>query len=216
MSDSAEQDKLVRQWLDVNPGDEDQARFYLEANNWDLSAALSNFYENPPLSEGLAPSLGREDAVLPPDPLLAAAGPGVHAPTTGPVTSGWPAESPAAAAAAPVPRQRHGSGARIATLSSLSGSGENSAGDDGPPEWYTGGERSGMAVQAPDPLGDNDNGRSLVDRIMRRAAEDMASHGRAPRGEDAPQSTFAGRGRTINSSASDQQGELTDDDDSSD
>ncbi|KAJ2659649.1 hypothetical protein IWW48_003375 [Coemansia sp. RSA 1200] len=53
MSDAAEQRGLIQQWLAVNPGTEEQAQFYLEANNWDLNAALSNFNEKPPLSEGL-------------------------------------------------------------------------------------------------------------------------------------------------------------------
>ncbi|KAJ2611602.1 hypothetical protein EV177_003409 [Coemansia sp. RSA 1804] len=53
MSDAAEQRGLIQQWLAVNPGTEEQAQFYLEANNWDLNAALSNFNEEPPHSEDL-------------------------------------------------------------------------------------------------------------------------------------------------------------------
>ncbi|KAJ2164652.1 hypothetical protein GGF45_006107, partial [Coemansia sp. RSA 551] len=69
MSDATAQSDLVQKWLDVNPGTEEQARFYLEANNWDLNAALSNFYEGPPMSEGL-PLPHQADQSLPLDPNL--------------------------------------------------------------------------------------------------------------------------------------------------
>ncbi|KAJ2776187.1 protein phosphatase regulator [Coemansia javaensis] len=191
MSTAAEQDELVRQWLAVNPGDEGQARFYLEANNWDLNAALSNFYENPPLSEGLQPSR-REDAVLPPDPLVAPAA-ALHPPAAA------PADAPASA---PVPRRRQGSGARIATLSSLNDPHADDADDADPgaprpQEWYAGGGRSAMAVQAPGH--GPDDSASLVDRILRRASEAGPAH--ADHHPPATAAAFAGRGRILEGGA---------------
>ncbi|KAJ2766707.1 protein phosphatase regulator [Coemansia nantahalensis] len=214
MGDSARERELIRQWLEVNPGDEEQARFYLTANRWNLNEALSNFYNSPPLSEGLPPSYSG-DAVLPPDPLEAAAAPGLlNPPTAAPAAFGGPVRPSAPmadAAAAPVPRQRHGSGARIATLSSLGGNGSANEAGDAPPEWYTGGERSGMAVQAPDQPGSGgggDEGQSLVDRILRRATEG----GPAPGASDgARQAVFAGRGRTTNSTAANESSDSEDD-----
>ncbi|KAJ2640674.1 protein phosphatase regulator, partial [Coemansia sp. RSA 1694] len=85
MSDPSAQRELIQSWIDVNPGTEEQARFYLEANNWDLNAALSNFYEEPPLSEGL-PTQHQGDLALPLDPnQISSARAGPHQLATAPV-----------------------------------------------------------------------------------------------------------------------------------
>ncbi|RIA96570.1 hypothetical protein C1645_796124 [Glomus cerebriforme] len=44
MADNAD---LIIQFTGIVSCSEQQARFYLEANNWDLNAALSNYYEEP-------------------------------------------------------------------------------------------------------------------------------------------------------------------------
>ncbi|KAJ1735913.1 protein phosphatase regulator [Coemansia biformis] len=215
MSGPVEQEELVQKFLDVNPGDEERARFYLEANGWDLNAALSSSYENPPLS-GATPPQYREDAVLPPDPLLAMPGPGMHPPAAAPVTSAGLGQPPPPVPAASVPRRRQGSGARIATLSSLGGHDDSSSDDkdSAPPEWYAGGERSGMAVQPPD-NNSSDSG-SLVDRILRRAAEGGPALGGAPQDERAPPAAFGGRGRTLHGSGSNRPATPSDADSDSD
>ncbi|KAJ2888018.1 protein phosphatase regulator [Coemansia asiatica] len=213
MSDPAKQEELIQNWLAVNPGTETQARFYLEANNWDLNTALSSFYEQPPMSEGL-PATNHGDAALPLDPnLVASTSPGAHQPSAAPVMSAGPAAEASVMPPAPtapsasVPRRRYGSGARIATLSSL---GSNDDGrDDDSQEWYAGGERSGMAVKPPTKdgsgsgSGDGDGG-SLVDQILRRAAEGSAA---APPGmgsegqssEEKKPAYFSGHGRALGS-----------------
>ncbi|KAJ2883123.1 protein phosphatase regulator, partial [Coemansia aciculifera] len=115
MSDTAAQDELIRKWIAVNEGTVDQARFYLEANNWDLNAALSNFYEEPPLSEGL-PTQPQGDLALPLDPtLISTEYAGRHRLAAAPVVSAGPMNAAAAlpqaplAPAASVPRRRYGS-----------------------------------------------------------------------------------------------------------
>ncbi|KAJ2724227.1 protein phosphatase regulator [Coemansia sp. Benny D115] len=194
MSDADEQKRLIQSWLEVNPSTEDQARFYLEANNWDLTAALGSFYEQPPLSEGL-PSTSHEDGTLPPDPVLGTP-PAYNA---APVMSAGPTAS-----AASVPRRRYGTGARIATLSSLGGRDEDDEeGGGSPQEWYAGGERSGMAVRPPPK--DDDEGGSLVSRILKRAAE--SSGGPESAGDDGLEgaqkpSYFSGRGHALGDSSS--------------
>ncbi|KAJ1778923.1 protein phosphatase regulator [Coemansia sp. RSA 2523] len=199
MSDATAQSDLVQKWLDVNPGTEEQARFYLEANNWDLNAALSNFYEGPPMSEGL-PLPHQADQSLPLDPNLVATDT-AHPPTVAPVISAGPINAPEAVPQAPatpsasVPRRRHGSGARIATLSSMVGQGNASDEDNDAQEWYTGGERSGMAVQPPPSDQAGDEGRSLVDRILRRASEGGPAFGGPPGaglGSESEQTRFSG------------------------
>ncbi|KAJ2453182.1 protein phosphatase regulator [Coemansia sp. RSA 2336] len=212
MSDATEHDDLIQKWLQVNSStDEQQARFYLEANNWDLNAALSNFYEAPPMSEGLSPP--RHDPSLPLDPSLAAA-PAAHPPAAAPVISAGPihaaaaAPQPAATPSASVPRRRYGSGARIATLfshgSQANGSdSEEEEQEDRPEEWYAGGERSGMAIQPPSQGQNPDEGRSLVDRILRRASEGGPALGSGAGTSSNTEHTrrFVGRGRTIGSNA---------------
>ncbi|KAJ2395786.1 protein phosphatase regulator, partial [Coemansia sp. RSA 2559] len=210
MSDTTKQKELIQQWLAVNPGTEQQAQFYLEANNWDLNAALSNFYEEPPLSEGLPPAYHQGDPALPPDPNLLPTGSDMHPPTAAPVVSAGAYDAASAALQVPstpsasVPRRRQGSGARIATLSSLSGPDNEGAGK--PDEWYAGGEHSGMAVlpQSHDDNDEhgNDGARrgSLVDRILRRASE-LGGPGSGGVGEPEaaakPNESFAGRGHRL-------------------
>ncbi|KAJ2830491.1 protein phosphatase regulator [Coemansia erecta] len=212
MSDAASQSDKIQQWLDVNPGTEDQARFYLEANNWDINAALSNFYEGPPMSEGLPPP-HQEDPGLPLDPNLVATD-AAHPPVAAPVISAGPIHAPAAVPQAPatpsasVPRRRYGSGARIATLSSMGGQGNDDDDNDDAEEWYAGGERSGMAVQPPTNDQAGDEGRSLVDRILRRASEGGPALGGPPGaglGQEPEQSRlsgFTGHGRTLGDAGS--------------
>ncbi|KAJ2784504.1 protein phosphatase regulator [Coemansia interrupta] len=210
MSDSNEQKDLIQSWLDVNPGTESQARFYLEANNWDLNAALSNFYEQPPLSEGL-PATRQGDASLPLDPNLVVTSPELNLAAVAPVISAGPIDEVTAAPlasgtpAAAVPRRRYGSGARIATLSSLGG--QESEENTGEKEWYTGGEHSGMAVRPPPKDNGDEQGNSLVDQIMRHAAENSAAedgsgmehHGNAGGSGAAKPSYFSGQGRALGS-----------------
>ncbi|KAJ1864944.1 protein phosphatase regulator [Coemansia sp. RSA 2703] len=210
MSDSTEQKELIQSWLDVNPGSESQARFYLEANNWDLNAALSNFYEQPPLSEGL-PATSQGDASLPLDPNLVVTSPDLNLAAVAPVISAGPIEEVTAAPlasgtpAAAVPRRRHGSGARIATLSSLGG--QDNEDNNGEKEWYAGGERSGMAVRPPPKNNGDEQGDSLVDQIMRHAAENsaaagssaMENHGNAGNAGTSRPSYFSGQGRALGS-----------------
>ncbi|KAJ2882140.1 protein phosphatase regulator [Coemansia aciculifera] len=206
MSDSTAQHDLIQNWLAVNPGTEDQARFYLEANNWDLNAALSNFYEEPPLSEGL-PHQHQGDLALPLDPnLISAAHGSSHQSTAAPVVSAGAVNAAAAvpqaslAPSASVPRRRYGSGARIATLSSLGNQDDGGDSDSDSQEWYAGGERSGMAIKPPTKDSGEPEGGSLVDRILRRAAEGSTAPGPSnSHGDSGPSQprTFAGRGRTL-------------------
>ncbi|KAJ2492254.1 protein phosphatase regulator [Coemansia sp. RSA 2050] len=206
MSDSAAQHELIQNWLAVNPGTEDQARFYLEANNWDLNAALSNFYEEPPLSEGL-PQQHQGDLALPLDPNLISTVYGspqqsIAAPvvSAGPVNAAAAVPQASMALPASVPRRRYGTGSRIATLSSLGNQDAGGDSDSDSQEWYAGGERSGMAIKPPTKDADEPEGGSLVDRILRRAAEGGTAPGPGSgHGESGPSRprTFAGRGRML-------------------
>ncbi|KAJ2082355.1 protein phosphatase regulator [Coemansia sp. RSA 988] len=205
MSDPSSQNSLIQEWMDVSQGSEDQARFHLEANNWDLNAALSSFYQVPPLSEGLPPP-HEGDFSLPPDPNVIATESIVHPPTAVPLASAAAAPANAATPATAVPYRRSGPSARIATLSSINSQSafagvDANSNDDDDNKWYAGGESSGMAVQPPS----GDGSGSLVDRILHRATEGSAAFGSAP--GDAPQvppaasSAFVGHGRKLGSPA---------------
>ncbi|KAJ2611968.1 protein phosphatase regulator, partial [Coemansia sp. RSA 1365] len=205
MSDPSSQNSLIQKWIEVSQGSEEQARFHLGRNNWNLDAALSSFYQVPPLSEGLPPP-HEEDLGLPPDPNLAATNSTTYPSTTVPVTSAAAVDTPASTRATAVPYRRSGPNARIATLSSIrshpSSGGANANSDDDDDnddehKWYAGGESSGMAVQPPSA----DGSGSLVDRIMRRAAEDSAAidttTGVSQQRPPAASSAFAGHGRKL-------------------
>uniref|UniRef100_A0A1D1XUV3 UBX domain-containing protein 1 n=1 Tax=Anthurium amnicola TaxID=1678845 RepID=A0A1D1XUV3_9ARAE len=47
MTDQTEQGGLITQFVGITSCGEQQARFYLEATNWDLDAAIGNYYEEP-------------------------------------------------------------------------------------------------------------------------------------------------------------------------
>ncbi|PIA19019.1 SEP-domain-containing protein [Coemansia reversa NRRL 1564] len=204
MNDPSSQSSLIQKWMEISQGSEEQARFHLEENNWDLKAALNSFYQVPPLSEGLPPP-HEGDLGLPPDPNLVASESTTHPSTAVPVASAAAVDTPAATRATAVPYRRSGPSARIATLSSIrshptsSGADANSDDDDDEHKWYAGGESSGMAVQPPSA----DESGSLVDRIMRRAAEGSAAFGAtsddAQQGPPDASSAFAGHGRKLGS-----------------
>ncbi|KAI8321992.1 SEP-domain-containing protein, partial [Martensiomyces pterosporus] len=83
--------------------------------------------------------------------------------------------------------------------------------DDGSQDWYAGGEHSGMAVRPPPKDdGESEGGGSLVDRILRRAAEGSAraaegsaraAAGSSDQTETAKPAKFTGRGRALGSGA---------------
>lgn len=66
-----DQAKLLQQFREVTGVDEERAKFYLEAANWQLQAAMGGFYEGGELEEGV------------PAPVRVAAGGGTNIATGG-------------------------------------------------------------------------------------------------------------------------------------
>ncbi|KAJ1985282.1 protein phosphatase regulator [Dimargaris verticillata] len=240
-----DKDALIQQFISIAPCETHKAQFYLEANNWDIDAALSNFYEEPPMSSAL-PSTG----INPPAPLPAesdllqdqfinatatgdrrrsavggsvlGSGPAGITPVNAPLNMGRtldgrfePVPTPVGGtstiapeannhpAALPLPSS---SGPRVATLASLGSSSASAAGQPpmgdakDPQNWFTGGEKSGMMVEAPPRSGDSSGGGGeprvstafgIVDDILRKAA-DGAPGGFDDMGDEGGSSGFPG------------------------
>ncbi|KAJ1902856.1 protein phosphatase regulator, partial [Tieghemiomyces parasiticus] len=219
MDSPVDHSDLVAQFVTIVSCDADKALFYLEANNWDINAALSNFYEEPPMSSALPSTANPPPAPLPAEEELYAdqvptvTGERRRSAAPGPMPGGRlatgggrtldgrfePTATPAAGTHTPAaPWPRTSMGPRVATLGDLSstaprgrGPGPDSDDDDGervlpghrnPENWFTGGERSGMMVEAPPNSNDNPpvgNAFGIVRDILRKAAG-----GRSPTSPD--------------------------------
>lgn len=187
MENFQEQSGLVQQFCGVTAATPEEAAFFLESCNWQLDSALHSFFENNNSSDNPvtgSPLAAETLPVLNPGPL--------------PIPTRFqpaPLQPPPAMAgkdkkAAKANSSRGG----IRTLSDLnrpSGSGSDSD-SDGPQEYYTGGEKSGMLVQ--DPSKENSN----IDAIFNRARQLGALEG--PADQPRPSSTsrsFSGTGRLL-------------------
>ncbi|KAJ1986445.1 protein phosphatase regulator [Dimargaris cristalligena] len=229
--------ELIAQFANIVSCEPDRAQFYLEANNWDINAALSNFYEEPPLSSALPSTTNNPPAPLPAEDELfqdpwvaprtqsdrrrsAASGPipgGARniAPTSAPLAMGRTLNDQSEPGVAPVggpsvmasstraPPGSISSGPRIATVASLSNSTSppaQGAEPRDPQNWFTGGEKSGMMVEAPqDPNENSQVGAAfdMVRGILRKAAGSGPPEGGAPAGSDDDadddETSFSGR-----------------------
>ncbi|XP_058220378.1 plant UBX domain-containing protein 4-like [Rhododendron vialii] len=198
MENQAEEDPhhsdLITTFCSIASSTRDEALFFLESHNFDLDSAVSTFLET------TAPAA----AATPQQPLSPSAS---LSPSSSPSRSRSP--SPPPSLLRPPPPSRYGLRPRqdkkkasasraaggIRTLSDLNnragrdGSGSDS--DDGPQEYYTGGEKSGMLVQDPSKANN-------VDAIFAQARQVGAVEG--PPDHLRPSSSsrsFAGTGRLL-------------------
>ncbi|KAL8793081.1 MAG: hypothetical protein Q9195_004287 [Heterodermia aff. obscurata] len=210
-ADTADHDALIKELSNLTSIPPQEAHRYLEANQWDLSGAATEYYTSledltnqeeaadadvHSQNTRLVPSDTRPlDGNPPPQPI--------------PTTSNMP---PAPASSANQPPKK-----KFATLGDLSGSGPSSHaghgheedGDDSDDEnqdLFAGGEKSGLAVQNPDDLK-----RKIIERAQRlgglrypprsiRYADNCAIRDAARPGGDeprAPSSRFTGTARTL-------------------
>ncbi|KAG5545621.1 hypothetical protein RHGRI_017943 [Rhododendron griersonianum] len=202
MENQAEEDPhhsdLIATFCSIASSTRDEALFFLESHNFDLDSAVSTFLETtaPPAA-----------AAAPQQPLSPSAS---LSPSSSPSRSRSP--SPPPSLLGPTPPSRYGLRPRqdkkkasssraaggtggIRTLSDLNnragrdGSGSDS--DDGPQEYYTGGEKSGMLVQDPSKANN-------VDAIFAQARQVGAVEG--PPDHFRPSSSsrsFTGTGRLL-------------------
>ncbi|CAG8538659.1 414_t:CDS:10 [Paraglomus occultum] len=179
-------DELLARFRNVVPIDESKALFYLEANNWDLQTALSNFYEEGAGEQDL------EEEMFESEPSIM--------PGNFPSSSAVASSSSAVAASSSSSGQKIGKGTsterRVATLRDFTGhSAEEEAEDDEEHEnLFAGGEKSGIFTQNP-----SVKASSLVGDILRKAAEG----GRAAAEDDVAKPTkpsyFGGTGYRLGS-----------------
>lgn len=187
MENSQEQSGLVQQFCGVTATTPEEAAFFLESCNWQLDSALHSFFENNNNSDN--PALGSQ---LTAEPLpVTNPGPLPIPPRFQPA----PLQPPTAMAGkdkkAAKPTASRGGIRTLSDLNRPSGSGSDSD-SDGPQEYYTGGEKSGMLVQ--DPSKENSN----IDAIFNRARQLGALEG--PADQPRPSSTsrsFSGAGRLL-------------------
>ncbi|OAP64720.1 hypothetical protein AYL99_00692 [Fonsecaea erecta] len=183
--DPAEQNTLIAQFTAI-------AHQFLAANDWELEAAVSNYYaaqedhteDNPDDSDYADeedPSSSRQAQSQSPHPTYGAGrrlgeGPSDSQPT--------PAAS--AASGSSQPKNNQSSQKKFATLGDFASGGANGddSDDDDKQDLFAGGEKSGLAVQNPDDLR-----KRILEKAQKRAP---------PPKEAAPKKTFfTGSARTL-------------------
>ncbi|CAO0798978.1 unnamed protein product [Mucor circinelloides] len=153
MSDHSD---LLSQFVSMTGTAEAQAQFYLEASNWDLEMAVSQFFDNAGGADKQPFQESQQQQPQPSEPFA-------------------PRSNVSSGSATPTKRKAAAAGSsKIRTLSDINSSGQNNDSDDDEHEnLYAGGEKSGMAVQGPNKRGgaSGSNDNSLVDQILKKAAE---------------------------------------------
>ncbi|KAI3847780.1 hypothetical protein MKX03_009763 [Papaver bracteatum] len=188
-----EKEGLVATFCEITSGSKEEALFFLESHNWNLDSAVSTFLEedsnhnpipnlnNPNFqSPSSSPSQPLPLQQPPQIPAFQSAIPMASRPDKKPVTK-------------PSGNRRGG----IRTLSDLNRpSGPDSDSDsDGPQEYYTGGEKSGMIVQDPT----RGRGGNDVDSIFDQARQLGAMEGSTEHLQPTSSSSrsFTGTGRLL-------------------
>ncbi|KAF9584199.1 hypothetical protein BGW38_007251 [Lunasporangiospora selenospora] len=185
----ADHQELIANFVGIVNSTPEQAQFYLEANNWDLNAAMTSYYEGPDLTTGgSSQSTGGasaavmdddDDAVL--EQVLASTKPKDSSTSEG-------------------KRKATSSGSRsggIATLHNLAKSDdeEDDSSDEDAQNYFAGGEKSGVLLQGP-PGKKNPN--DLVQDILKKAAEGGSRQEEAPQ-QQPKKSYFTGVGNRLGS-----------------
>ncbi|KAJ3084259.1 hypothetical protein HK102_000723, partial [Quaeritorhiza haematococci] len=169
------------------------AKFFLEANKWDVQEAIRSYYEN-----GGGDAMGGVESSSP-QPQTLGGGPASSSSTDAPSSSAGSAQG----SGAPKPAASRNS--RFATLSDFAssgggggeGSGEGSSDDEEPQNYFAGGEKSGVMMQGsgtkktPNPAAD------IVKDILNKASK----AGPAPSDfvKDKKPKTFTGAGYRLGS-----------------
>ncbi|KAL2632360.1 hypothetical protein R1flu_017046 [Riccia fluitans] len=207
-----EQAESVQQFCSVTAATPEQARFYLESCSWQLDTAVHSYFENdggagPDSSHDYEPEDEDVSQLSAPSSRAPAAVAAAAAPTSSavPASSGGQAQGQG-----PWVATQSGGGSRqksgrdkgpakltsgrggITTLSDIHRQPDSDSDSDGPQEYYTGGEKSGMMVQDPS------KGHRDVDTIFERARQFGARAGvvEAPP-PPSKSGAFAGVGRTL-------------------
>ncbi|KAG0228197.1 hypothetical protein BGW41_003516 [Actinomortierella wolfii] len=187
MADHAE---LIANFVAVVGATPEQARFYLEANNWNIDAAMSNYYDEPNADVAghtahSGASMEQEDYSEIEDdltsPTMSSTAAGKRKATTAPSSGG-------------------GRKGGIATLRDFSRdeSDDGSSEDEEGQNYFAGGEKSGVMLQGPP--GKKKDASDIVSSLLKKAAEG-GSHPHPDDEESAPpkKTYFTGTGMRLGS-----------------
>ncbi|OMH85534.1 UBX domain-containing protein 3 [Zancudomyces culisetae] len=176
MSTNEQKNDLIAQFILINPVEEDKARFYLESSNWDLNVALSSCYDEIENPESTGAPRASGSASSPRNLEKKAGSDDDYDYQEG--SESEESESAMEEAQARVTRstgnntfgaQRgYKTRSRIATLDF-----EEEEKSDNEVDFYTGGEKSGMAVRAP--KSEREANANLIEKILKKAAEGGSS-----------------------------------------
>ncbi|TVY44879.1 UBX domain-containing protein [Lachnellula subtilissima] len=199
MAENTSHNELITEFCGVTSASATDAQQYLEANRWDLSGAVAEYFTAH--EEGIAGAQeGGEE-----DPQEAEAYTGPRTLDGRPAPASIPTVGSSSRAAAPPKR------GGVATLGSIGqssgGGGHGHAHDDDddsddedfkpseqPRDLFAGGEKSGLAVQ--DPNNRNDP-RKVVNDILKKARTNSQRPGNGEPSSSAPTSRFRGSGQTL-------------------
>ncbi|OMJ30184.1 UBX domain-containing protein 3 [Smittium culicis] len=167
MADQEKQTQIIDEFVSINPINKNDARFFLEASNWDLNLALSNSYDNRQIKNDSDPEyeaeVSQESAPSSPIEQQASSSPQRRSERL-PQPSGQRRSvrqsEQKSATTSYVPKKK------IATLNYDSDDSEKEKQD-----WYTGGEKSGLNVLAPGSEGDGQD--DLVQKILKKAQQQL-------------------------------------------
>ncbi|KAH7660110.1 UBX domain-containing protein 1 [Dioscorea alata] len=181
---SAEEETLVDSFCAITSSSRDEARFFLESHNWALDQAIHSFYED---QQDPGDPLGTDE-----EDYLAAVAAEAQPPHQNPL----PVPSAPIATMSGSSKDKKPSGSRpgirtLADLNRQSGPGSDSD-SDGPQEYYTGGEKSGMLVQDPTKGGNHD-----VNSIFDQARQMGATQGPFEQHPSSSSRSFTGTGRLL-------------------
>ncbi|CAL9073959.1 unnamed protein product [Musa textilis] len=210
-----EKRSLVETFLGITASTREEALFFLESHDWVLDSAILSFYDDNSDShqhrqhqdhdddpndqdEDYIPQEVAAPAAVPPPRVTrstgAAAAPTARVTRSSATTAALPGSSTAMGSRGDKkPSKPSGSRPTIRTLADLNRSSDpgSDSDSDGPQEYYTGGEKSGMLVQDPS-KGGND-----VDAIFEQARQMGAMQGPFEPQQSSSSRSFAGTGRLL-------------------
>ncbi|EXJ70019.1 uncharacterized protein A1O5_07092 [Cladophialophora psammophila CBS 110553] len=191
--DPAEQNALIAQFTAIVGTSSRQAHQFLAANDWELEAAVSNYYaaqedhteDNPDDSD----YVDEEDPESSHQPQHQAASPTYGAGRRlgeGPSDSQPVPAAPTSASSSSQPKNNPSAQKKFATLGDFASGGANGddSDDDDKQDLFAGGEKSGLAVQNPDDL-------------RKRILEKAQKRGPPPKEAAPKKSFFTGSARTL-------------------
>ncbi|KAF9897458.1 hypothetical protein BX616_005557, partial [Lobosporangium transversale] len=158
----ADHQELIANFVGVVDSTPEQAQFYLEANNWDLNEALSNFYEEPEAASAAGANTGSSASKAEKDEDDDDDLKDIIARTAPKTSSSSEGKRKANAGSS----RKQGGIATFRDLNKDEDSDEEDSDEDSQ-NFFAGGEKSGVMVQGPPGKKDSN---ALVEDILKKAA----------------------------------------------